>query len=1803
MPRSSRWDRVRRAFGKRMATRRLGSLEPLEPRVVLDSTVTFNEIMYHPANDDPGLEWVELHNQLAVNMDLSGWQIRGGVDYDFAPGTILPGGGFLVVAANPANVAGSLGPFTGRLDNGSDELRLRDKNDRIMDLVDYQDDADWPAAADGAGVTLAKRDRGQASAPPENWTYSAQMGGTPGADNFAPFDNTPVQTTLVEQLDTWKYDDSGTDLGSGWTDPDYPDAGWQTGEALFYDDPEPPAPAPAVPTLVSYWTFDDTTADLSGPNDSGTLNGGAAYSTQRPAQITAGKSLQLNGSTSYFSVAPQGTLNGTYTVSMWARVANNSAATMLSSGTTFGYDIQLRNGGTAVAQVHGDIGNGTSWMSNTANGNLTYTTNTWYHVAMVVRPNRYDVYVNGVKRSTATNTFPLGTPLLWDPTHALNIGRLGNNTAFFNGFIDDVAIWSNPLGQTQITSLANGVSPTQVGPGHDGALAYIPITSDADSGIGLEKTYTHKIDFGNQGAAIVNGVRFDTAFVTGTGSTTIPAATFASDGSHNTTGSVASLFDDFIYNVPEATITLTGLSVGQPYDLRLYHRQWGAVFDRSHHIEFDTDNDGGADRMVRLNPDDASSAAPDFTNPNQAYALSYTYVARASSVVVRIFQTGGGTWHFYGLTNEVTDRRPINSLYGTGLGDGGRRLVQGEADPHYTLQPGAAQGTTAIAITNHPAWAANDAGSGFIGVVEPGTANVAGGPYVYRTNFDLTGFNPATAEITMTLWADNNVTDVLLNGVSTSIAFAGFDQNTGRTFRLTTGFQPGVNTLEFQTTNDSGPGGFRADLGGTAKLTATLPLASALVTADNHFAVYVGNPDGSNLRLVGRDSLTDWTTVESFGFGAGNGEHVFVVAWDNPPGSDQQMWIGRFVRPDGQVLYSAPTDWEYLDGPTGANPGNDLLVTSLPPLAGLQSHIAGGSFSPIDAAAANTSAPWGTNAQVQSDFGASPAQFLWGDTLASASASDGTYVVFRSKEPISPIIKRTALAEGHTTYYLRKEFQFNDDPARTVLSITPTLDDGAVVYLNGTEIYRHNLPGGPIDFSTPALADVPGEPAPMGPIIVSAGSLVFGRNVLAVELHRAAGSDDLQFGLEVSASVTPADPAVVPPVVINELPAATDANFFVELTNEGSATVDLTNYIVARLSPTPAELVLAPQSLAPGERLLLSEAQLGFDALAGDRIVLYAPAKAAVVDARPMTNRLRGRSPEHDGRWLYPSAPTPGDANSFNFHDEIVINEIMYHHRAVAAQPLIVEESEPIDIQATWFYEQSDTDLGTAWRDREFVETGWGSGAAVFYGGPFVGQPNPARQAIPTLYSTGQDNNHVVLASEGQIDPHYTVISAPPGLYDGPEARVAESDGFPIGPWFANNALSRWISSRGVAGVNDDEVVPVGTFVYRTTFDLTGFVPSSTVLSVVVGADNALDDILINGQSTGISYVGFTTLSGAFTIDSGFVSGINELQFITSNHPAGDNPAGFRAVLSGTALPIPKNTEIVLGPTTHYFRNHFQFDGDPAKTQLELVSLIDDGAVYYLNGTEVYRQNMAAGPTGHGTLATTEIAGQPADVQIVAIPAGSLRTGDNVLAVEVHQASGGFGDVSFGAELRAVETTQEARAFDESPEEWIELFNKSDHPVSLAGWKLKGGIGFDFTTETIPAGGYLVIADNAPYLQSLHPGVTIVGNYSGQLSGRSDLILLEDPNENPADEVRYFDSGHWHGNADDGGSSLELRDPDADNTKAEAWAASDESTRSDWQTITYRGVASNAPGSNPTFWHEFLLGLHDEGEFLLDDVS
>ena len=85
----------------------------------------------------------------------------------------------------------------------------------------------------------------------------------------------------------------------------------------------------------------------------------------------------------------------------------------------------------------------------------------------------------------------------------------------------------------------------------------------------------------------------------------------------------------------------------------------------------------------------------------------------------------------------------------------------------------------------------------------------SGGQYDYRTTFDLTNFDPTTASLSGS-WAMDNYGTILLNGVDTGNTWG--SNSAYGTFVINSGFQSGLNTVDFQVVDDSsGVTGLRAE--------------------------------------------------------------------------------------------------------------------------------------------------------------------------------------------------------------------------------------------------------------------------------------------------------------------------------------------------------------------------------------------------------------------------------------------------------------------------------------------------------------------------------------------------------------------------------------------------------------------------------------------------------------------------------------------------------------------------------------------------------------------------------------------------------------------------------------------------------------------------------------------------------------------------------------------------------------------------------------------------------------------------------
>ena len=388
-----------------------------------------------------------------------------------------------------------------------------------------------------------------------------------------------------------------------------------------------------------------------------------------------------------------------------------------------------------------------------------------------------------------------------------------------------------------------------------------------------------------------------------------------------------------------------------------------------------------------------------------------------------------------------------------------------------------------------------------------------------------------------------------------------------------------------------------------------------------------------------------------------------------------------------------------------------------------------------------------------------------------------------------------------------------------------------------------------------------------------------------------------------------------------------------------------------------------------------------------------------------------------------------------------------------------------ISVDAAWKYEASGTDLGTAWSAANFNDSLWSS------------RNNLTNRAIPGLFNTGLDANGAAVA-DGGADAHYILSYTAQGAV-GAAATVSLNNA----AWLANDAVSKWISvvNNGATTING------GGYGYQTTFSLAGFIPSTAQINFSTAIDNALTNVFLNGVAKGFTYSGFAGFSSPFALTGDFVGGTNTLEFGTENQGAG--PGAFRALVSGTALAANTNSPLPSGHSTYYFRKSFTFNGNPQFAALTINPVVGDGAVFYLNGVEVYRQNLPAGVVSYATAANTNANLNYAGP--ITISASSLLSGNNVLAVEVHQAAGSPDGPVFGTELNYSASPEPIinLAFNEhsgttNAPFWVELYNYGTNSISLSNYVVQlntSSNDFNYVFPpgvTLAPGAFLAIADS-----------------------------------------------------------------------------------------------------------------------------
>ena len=806
----------------------------------------------------------------------------------------------------------------------------------------------------------------------------------------------------------------------------------------------------------------------------------------------------------------------------------------------------------------------------------------------------------------------------------------------------------------------------------------------------------------------------------------------------------------------------------------------------------------------------------------------------------------------------------------------------------------------------------------------------------------------------------------------------------------------------------------------------------------------------------------------------------------------------------------------------------------------------------------------------------------WQDA-AHAAGTDGWLSgsgVFAFEDAALPAAVGTTLASpaAHPTgtYYFQKQFSFSGDPARHQFTLRALVDDGAVVYVNGTQVARSNMPRGSVTPTT-ASSDEVGNAA-FTELRLPSEAFVSGTNTISVEVHSAgrrittAGDGPLtlvQTGGAVMAtnfSTSPGAAAFARDVI----PAAPTHSI-----------AGLNNGTYGNASSWIGNSLNSFCGIRFGQTRTIGSVAWG-----RDNTGAFTDRSTGIFTLQYTTVASPGASTP-DASWTTIGSVTHTSANALRH---------VYSFTEVEA-----------------------TGIRLICPGNSFTD-----GACVdeLEAGPYIAPPAP----VFTLMATGGSMDDATnlarqpgaapfardVIGNGSFAPTHTVAGLNDGVYGNPNSWIGNSAGSFAGIGFSSlRQISRVAWGRDNTGSYSDRAE--GTYIvqYTTVLNPNAATPAASWTTIGTITKNAA-----LGSPAMRHLLEFPPVNASgiriITPGSGLNSGacIDELEIYAPVSPDvvwGASLTSQEIIPPAASLPLVINE--VGGALDGTWRVELRNTGS---TPLDLGGLVLAGSDAPFAGYTLPAQSLAPGALL--VLNETQLGFRPGEDDrlflygagrtgvadsVIVRAAGRARAADGRMLVPDSATFGGENTFSLNTDIVINEVMYH---FPGSDEEWIELHNKGTAAVDLSGWRLDDAISFVVPQGTvIPAGGYLVIAGDAAALQAKWPGVAILGNFQGSLSNSGERIALEDASGNPADEVSYADGGRWPSLADGGGSSMELRDTAADNAHPASWAASDEGTKSTMETFRYRLTSAQPVG--PSFWNEIRLGMLDAGVCMIDDLS
>jgi Concanavalin A-like lectin/glucanases superfamily/Secretion system C-terminal sorting domain len=264
-----------------------------------------------------------------------------------------------------------------------------------------------------------------------------------------------------------------------------------------------------VPTdgLVGWWPFNGNANDESGNGNDGVVNG-ATLTEDRFGNVNNAYNFQ-SANSNYISINNNPVQNGTASISGWfnptapiggpiIHIGSDNSTAANCNGYFFGFGTIANPTGNNLLLDASCQGNyNTEWIA---------TPNTWYHFTLIRTQNNLTAYINGNMVGSYT---PTG---IISPSNNIFFGStFSSNSVFYNGIIDDIAIYNRALTEQEIQNLYTGTTPEPCAalPSNlqQGLVGYWPFCGNAndESGNGNDGTVNGATltedRFGNAGSA------------------------------------------------------------------------------------------------------------------------------------------------------------------------------------------------------------------------------------------------------------------------------------------------------------------------------------------------------------------------------------------------------------------------------------------------------------------------------------------------------------------------------------------------------------------------------------------------------------------------------------------------------------------------------------------------------------------------------------------------------------------------------------------------------------------------------------------------------------------------------------------------------------------------------------------------------------------------------------------------------------------------------------------------------------------------------------------------------------------------------------------------------------------------------------------------------------------------------------------------------------------------------------------------------------------------------------------------------